>query len=239
MKYGVVVFPGSNCDNDALYAASENSGAESQFLWHKDTSIPQDIDVIILPGGFSYGDYLRCGAIARFSPIMREVVDFASKGGLVMGICNGFQILVEAGMLPGVLLKNTSQNFICRDVFLKTVNTSTPFTSSLSDNDIMRMPIAHGEGNYFADADTIKSLQDNNQIVFQYCDENGGITAGSNYNGSLHSIAGIVNKTGNVLGMMPHPERACDALLGNTDGLGIFRSLNLHFLQNRKSEVFA
>ncbi|HYF04065.1 MAG TPA: phosphoribosylformylglycinamidine synthase subunit PurQ [Patescibacteria group bacterium] len=239
MKYGVVVFPGSNCDNDAFYAASENSGANSQFLWHKDTSIPQDIDVIILPGGFSYGDYLRCGAIARFSPIMREVVNFASKGGLVMGICNGFQILVEAGMLPGVLLKNTSQNFICRDVFLKTVNTSTPFTSSLSDNDIMRMPIAHGEGNYFADADTIKSLQDNNQVVFQYCDEAGNITAGSNYNGSINSIAGIVNKSGNVLGMMPHPERACDALLGNTDGLGIFRSLNLHFLQNRKSEVFA
>jgi len=239
MKYGVVVFPGSNCDNDAFYAASKNSGAEAHFLWHKDTSIPQDIDVIILPGGFSYGDYLRCGAIARFSPIMHEVVNFASKGGLVMGICNGFQILVEAGLLPGVLLKNMSQNFICRDVFLKTVNTSTPFTSSLSEREILRLPIAHGEGNYFAEADTIKSLEDNNQIVFQYCDADGNVESSSNYNGSINSIAGVINKQGNVLGMMPHPERACDSLLGNTDGLGIFRSLNLHFLQNRKSEVFA
>ncbi|MES2765321.1 MAG: phosphoribosylformylglycinamidine synthase subunit PurQ [Bacteroidota bacterium] len=239
MKYGVVVFPGSNCDNDAFYAASENSGAEAQFLWHKDTNIPSDINAIILPGGFSYGDYLRCGAIARFSPIMKEVVNFASKGGLVMGICNGFQILVEAGLLPGVLLKNTSQNFICRDVFLKTVNTSTPFTSSLSKQDILRLPIAHGEGNYFADSDTIKSLEDNDQIVFQYCDAEGNITAESNYNGSHSSIAGITNKEKNVFGMMPHPERACDVLLGNTDGLGIFRSLNLNFLQHRKIEVFA
>ncbi len=239
MKYGVVVFPGSNCDNDAFYAASENSGAEAQFLWHKDTNIPVGIDCIILPGGFSYGDYLRCGAIARFSPIMKEVINFASKGGLVMGICNGFQILVEAGLLPGVLLENTSQNFICRDVFLKTVNTSTPFTSSLSKAEILRLPIAHGEGNYFADGDTIKSLEDNNQIVFQYCDTAGNITAESNYNGSHNSIAGIVNTTGNVFGMMPHPERACDALLGNMDGLGIFRSLNLNFLQHKQREVFA
>ncbi len=230
MKFGVVVFPGSNCDRDALYAASHSAGGESVALWHKDSSIPEDLDCIILPGGFSYGDYLRCGAIARFSPIMKEVVSFASKGGLVLGICNGFQILTEAGLLPGALLRNTSLNFICRDVYLRTENRSTPFTGAIPDGRVLRFPIAHGEGNYFADAATIEELEAENRVVFRYCTPSGEITPEANPNGSVNNIAGIINKQGNVLGLMPHPERACDAVLGNNDGLSVFESLARHAL---------
>lgn len=225
MKFGIVVFPGSNCDHDAYYATSINSRSEAVFLWHKDRTIPSDIDCIILPGGFSYGDYLRSGAIARFSPIMQEVISFAEKGKLLMGICNGFQVLTEAALLPGTLMRNESLNFICKDVFLKTENYSTKFTNKIPENKILRIPIAHGEGNYFADADTMKSLLDNNQIVFRYSSVNGEITPEANPNGSLENIAGIINKQGNVLGMMPHPERLSDKQLGGTDGLHIFESI--------------
>jgi phosphoribosylformylglycinamidine synthase len=225
MKFGIVVFPGSNCDHDAYYASSVNSGSNSVFLWHKDKSIPSDIDCIILPGGFSYGDYLRSGAIARFSPIMQEVINFAERGGLVIGICNGFQVLTEAGLLPGTLMRNESLNFICKDVYLKTENYSTKFTNQIPDGKILRIPIAHGEGNYFADDETIKKLNDNNQIIFRYCTPEGEITARANPNGAMQNIAGIINENGNVLGMMPHPERLSDKQLGGDDGLFIFKSI--------------
>jgi phosphoribosylformylglycinamidine synthase len=225
MKFGIVVFPGSNCDHDAYFALKHNLGFETQFLWHKDTNIPSDIKCIVLPGGFSYGDYLRTGAIARFSPIMKEVVRFANNGGLVIGICNGFQILTESGLLPGALLKNTSLRFICRDVFLKTLNTNTPFTSLIEKDRILKIPIAHFEGNYFADGDTLKELEDNGQIVFQYCTPDGEVTQEANPNGSLKNIAAITNKDKNVLGMMPHPERYCDPILGGIDGSLIFKSI--------------
>ncbi|ROL56613.1 phosphoribosylformylglycinamidine synthase subunit PurQ [Bacteroidetes/Chlorobi group bacterium Naka2016] len=225
MKFAVVVFPGSNCDHDAYYALKHNLGYNVEFLWHKDTSIPKDIDCVVLPGGFSYGDYLRAGAIARFSPIMNEVINFANRGGLVIGICNGFQILTESGLLPGALLKNTSLRFICRDVYIKVNSNNNPFTSLLEKGRVLRIPIAHFEGNYFADEDTIKELEDNDQIVFQYCDEKGNISEMANPNGSLKNIAGIVNKQRNVLGMMPHPERYCDSILGGTDGVWIFNSI--------------
>jgi phosphoribosylformylglycinamidine synthase len=225
MKFGIVVFPGSNCDHDAFYATQTNAKSQSEFLWHKDTSIPSDIDCVILLGGFSYGDYLRSGAIARFSPIMKGVINFAEKGKPVLGICNGFQVLTEAGLLPGTLMRNTSLTFICKDVHLKTLNRNTIFTNKIPENTILRIPIAHGEGNYFADDDTLKILEDNNQIVFQYCDDNGNVTAESNPNGSMLNIAGIINNKGNVLGMMPHPERLSDIALGGNDGLLIFQSL--------------
>lgn len=223
--FGIVRFPGSNCDNDALYATSENVGGTSEFLWHKDTSIPANIDCIVLPGGFSYGDYLRSGAIARFSPLMREVIAFAKRGGYVIGICNGFQVLTEALLLPGALARNSHQLFSCKMVSLRVENNSTSFSSSYSVGQILRIPIAHGDGNYFADDHTIKSLEDNNQIVFRYVDSDGNATSESNPNGSIHNIAGVVSKEGNVFGMMPHPERACDPLMGSTDGLGVFQSI--------------
>jgi len=225
MKFGVITFPGSNCDHDAIFATQTCLGEQVVNLWHKDTQIPDDIDCIIIPGGFSYGDYLRCGAIARFSPIMRSVVDFASRGGLVVGICNGFQILTEAQLLPGVLLSNTNMRFICKDTWLRVENTTTPFTNLIEKNATLRIPIAHGEGNYFADADTIKRLEDNNQIVFRYSNEQGEITDAANPNGSINNIAGIINEKGNVLGMMPHPERYSDKILGCDDGLIIFKSI--------------
>ncbi|MCU0426493.1 MAG: phosphoribosylformylglycinamidine synthase subunit PurQ [Candidatus Kapabacteria bacterium] len=224
MKTGVVIFPGSNCDRDALYAASLLEGTSSVPLWHKDTSIPADLDCIILPGGFSYGDYLRCGAIARFSPVMQEVVRFAGRGGFVVGICNGFQILAEAGLVEGALLRNTNLSFICRDVYVRVERTDTAFTNSITKS-VLRVPIAHGEGNYFADSDTIKALEDEGRIVLRYANAEGNITQEANPNGSINNIAGIMNKGGNVFGMMPHPERASDAVLGNTDGLGVFASL--------------
>ncbi len=225
MKFAVVTFPGSNCDHDAIYATGSLLGEDVVNLWHKDTELPKDVDCVVLPGGFSYGDYLRCGAIARFSPIMREVVEFAGKGGLVIGICNGFQILTEAGLLPGVLLRNTNMKFICKDVSLKVCTSDTPFTKSLEQGRTITIPIAHGEGNYFADAETIKMLEDSGRVVFRYCDELGNVTTSANPNGSINNIAGIINEKGNVLGMMPHPERYSDPLLGCNDGIKIFESI--------------
>ena len=223
-RFGVVVFPGSNCDHDAYYALKKIHGYEVNFLWHKDTDL-QNSDVIVLPGGFSYGDYLRTGAIARFSPIMNSIIDFAEKGGHVIGICNGFQILLEAELLPGVMLKNKSLQFVCKDVYLTIENRNSAFTNGIDPNKILRVPVAHGEGNYFADENTLKSLIDNNQIAFRYSSSNGKIDDEANPNGSINGIAGILNKKGNVLGMMPHPERACDPLLGKTDGSLIFNAI--------------
>ena len=223
-KFGVVVFPGSNCDHDAYYALRKIMNVDVTFLWHKDTDL-QSSNVIILPGGFAYGDYLRCGAIARFSPIMSSVIDFANKGGIVIGICNGFQVLLEAGLLPGVMIKNKSLQFVCKDVFLSVENSNTIFTNKIHSGTPMKIPVAHGEGNYFADNDTLQSLVDNNQIVFKYASKDGSFSEESNPNGSTANIAGIINKNGNVLGMMPHPERACDPVLGKTDGKMIFESI--------------
>jgi len=223
IKFGVVVFPGSNCDHDAYYATKKILEFDSEFLWHKDTDL-KNSDVIILPGGFSYGDYLRTGAIARFSPIMNSVINFANNGGIVIGICNGFQILLEAGLLPGVLLKNNSTKFICKDVHVKIESKNTIFTNSISKN-ILKIPIAHGDGNYFANEDTLKELEDNDQIVFRYSSPEGNIVDEFNPNGSQLNIAGIINKNRNVLGMMPHPERATDFVLNKSDGGGIFRSI--------------
>ena len=223
-KFGVVVFPGSNCDHDTYYVLKKILKYEVIFLWHKQKTI-EDCDVIILPGGFSYGDYLRTGSIARFSPIMNDVIRFANNGGYVLGICNGFQILLEAGLLPGIMVKNESLNFVCKDVYLSVENNETAYTTGIDKSRLLKIPIAHGDGNYFADVDTLKALQDNAQIIFRYCSGDGRITDESNPNGSVFNIAGIMNKKGNVLGMMPHPERSSDPVLGKTDGSLIFRSL--------------
>jgi phosphoribosylformylglycinamidine synthase len=223
-KFGVVIFPGSNCDHDAYYALKKIMKTDVTFLWHKDRDL-QDSNVIILPGGFSYGDYLRCGAIARFSPIMNSVIEFANKGGIVVGICNGFQVLLEAGLLPGVMIRNKSLQFVCKDIFLTVNNKNTIFTNGIKTGNALQIPVAHGEGNYVADDDTLKSLQDNNQIVFQYSSKDGDFADVFNPNGSTMNIAGIMNKNGNVLGMMPHPERVCDPILGRTDGQMIFNSI--------------
>jgi phosphoribosylformylglycinamidine synthase subunit PurQ / glutaminase len=223
-KFGVVVFPGSNCDYDAYYSLKKVLGYDVSFLWHKDTDL-QNSDAIILPGGFSYGDYLRTGAIARFSPIMEKVVAFAENGGVVIGICNGFQILLEAGLLPGVMLKNKSLKFVCKDVYLKVESDKSIFTNTLENKNVLRIPVAHGDGNYFADEATLNSLTENDQIIFKYSDENGVEHEEANPNGSLLNIAGIVNTKRNVLGMMPHPERCCSGILGNTDGALIFNSV--------------
>jgi len=223
-KFGVVVFPGSNCDHDTYYVLRKILDLDVIFLWHKQATL-EDCDVIILPGGFSYGDYLRTGAIARFSPIMNEVIRFANKGGYVFGICNGFQVLLEAGLLPGVMIKNESLNFVCKDIYLKIENKETVYTKGISGKNSLKIPVAHGEGNYFTDENTLKDLEDNNQIVFKYCTSDGSITNESNPNGSIMNIAGIINKNGNVMGMMPHPERSSDSVLGKTDGSLIFKSL--------------
>jgi len=223
-KFGVVVFPGSNCDHDTYYVLRKIIDVDVVFLWHKQTSL-DGCDVLILPGGFSYGDYLRTGAISRFSPIMNEVIKFANKGGYVLGICNGFQILLEAGLLPGIMIRNESLNFVCKDIYLKVENKKTNYTRAINGNKVLKIPIAHGEGNYFTDEKTLKQLEDNQQIVFRYCLNNGSVTADANPNGSINNIAGIMNKKGNVLGMMPHPERCSDPVLGKTDGSLIFNSL--------------
>jgi phosphoribosylformylglycinamidine synthase len=223
MKFGVVVFPGSNCEDDTIFALRHNLGQEVVKLWHKDHDL-QGCDFVFLPGGFSYGDYLRSGAIARFSPIMNEVIAHANKGGYVMGICNGFQILVEAGLVPGVLLKNTSQKYICKNIYLKPQSSSTLLTAQLEPI-AYKVPIAHGDGRYYADADTLKALNDNDQVLFRYCNEAGEITEDANPNGSLENIAGVTNANKNVFGMMPHPERAADAALGNTDGAIILEQI--------------
>jgi len=230
IKFGVIVFPGSNCDHDAYYSLRKVLNYDVKFLWHKDSDL-SDCDVIILPGGFSYGDYLRAGAIAKLSPIMNSVIEFAEKGGIVIGICNGFQVLVETGLLPGVLIKNSNLRFICKDVYIKAANTNTIFTNGLSKN-ILKIPIAHGEGNYYAEKEVIDNLVKNDQIVFKYCSEDGLISDEFNPNGSILSIAGIQNIKGNVLGMMPHPERSCDPSLFKTDGAQIFNSV-FNFLISR------
>ncbi|MCB0516383.1 MAG: phosphoribosylformylglycinamidine synthase subunit PurQ [Chitinophagales bacterium] len=226
MKFGIIVFPGSNCDRDMAHVLGNVFKQEVQILWHKDTELngfgPQDC--LVLPGGFSYGDYLRCGAIARFSPIMQAVKDFAQKGGFVWGICNGFQILCEAGLLPGVLLPNTNQQYICKNIFIKAENKRTVLTQFLDDTPI-KIPIAHAEGRYFAQADTLAELEANAQVLFRYADENGDVQPEANPNGSLNNIAGICNKEANVFGMMPHPERAAELIMGNTDGAFLFQSL--------------
>ena len=224
MKFGVVIFPGSNCDEDIIYVLEKIMGQQVVRLWHKDHDL-QGVDMVILPGGFSFGDYLRSGAIARFSPIMQEVIQFAAKGGYVMGICNGFQILAEAGLVPGALLHNKQRKFICRNIHLVAQTKNSLLTSQIEEQKALKIPIAHGEGNYFADADTLQSLKDNDQILFRYSDEAGNITDEANPNGSLENIAGVCNLNRNVFGLMPHPERAADTLLANEDGLAIFESI--------------
>ena len=224
MKFGVVVFPGSNCDEDLVYTLQDVLHQEVVKLWHKDTNI-QGCDFIMVPGGFSYGDYLRSGAIARFSPIMDEVIHHANRGGYVMGICNGFQILTEAKLLPGALLHNNSRKFICKNVHLKADNNSNIVTQNLLLDSVFQIPIAHGEGNFFASSEELKRIEDNGQVLFRYCDRDGNITPESNPNGALNNIAGVTNEKKNVFGMMPHPERASDFELSNTDGRVIFESI--------------
>ena len=223
MKACVIVFPGSNCDRD-VKVALEKFQIPTTMVWHQETALPPT-DLVVLPGGFSYGDYLRCGSMASKSKVMHEVIKHAEKGGYLFGICNGFQILTETNLLPGALLRNNKLKFICKDVFVKTVNNRIPFTKKIPDQKVLSIPIAHNEGNYFANEDQIKELQDNQQIVFQYCDKQGNIGLVNNPNGSLLNIAGITNKHKNILGMMPHPERVIDTLLGGIDGEGIFQSL--------------
>jgi phosphoribosylformylglycinamidine synthase len=245
MKSAVIVFPASNCDRDAFETLHKFAGGQQADpalsyaswraqearaggnvikVWHRDSELPK-VDLVVLPGGFSYGDYLRSGAMAAHSPIMQEVKKHAARGGLVLGVCNGFQVLTEAGLLPGVLMRNAKLKFLCREVFLRVGNNATAFTKRYTAGQVINVPIAHHDGNYFADSDTLKSLEDHNQIAFSYCDEKGGITAEANPNGSQLNIAGIVNKQGNVLGMMPHPERHAEALLGGADGAAMFEGL--------------
>src|ERR1051326_210796 len=231
MNFAVLQFPASNCDQDAIHALRDVLGQSARYLWHKETSLG-DADAVIVPGGFSYGDYLRCGAIARFSPVMQAVQQFAANGGLVLGICNGFQVLCEAGLLPGALIRNRSLQFRCEHVFLKTVTADAPFTNQIPPEKLLRIPIAHGEGCYFADAGTIQRLTENNQILWRYVSAQGEPTEQANPNGSLENIAGICNQQRNVAGLMPHPARASEALLGSADGRVIFESL-IHWLQNR------
>lgn len=227
MKFGVVVFPGSNCDHDMIYVLKKIMGQEVVKLWHKDTNL-QKCDFIVLPGGFSYGDYLRSGAIARFSPIMEKVIDYANNGGLLMGVCNGFQILCEAGLVPGALLHNNNQKFICKNIFMSSQTLNSAVTCTIEKGRPLKIPVAHGEGRYYADDNTIADLIGNDQILFKYCDENGAITDEANPNGALLNIAGICNKNRNVFGMMPHPERAADPELCNTDGRLVFESILHH-----------
>jgi phosphoribosylformylglycinamidine synthase len=224
VRFGVVVFPGSNCDYDCYYVLRNVLKKKVDFIWHKEKNL-SGYDCLILPGGFSYGDYLRTGAIARFSPIMKSIEEFAKKGGLVIGICNGFQVLLEAGLLPGAMLRNKTLNFICKFVNIRVENNSVPYTYLCQQGQVLSIPIAHIEGNYYANDEIIESLEENNQIVFRYCDERGELSEDSNPNGSKGSIAGICNREGNILGMMPHPERASESILGSDDGRLIFESL--------------
>ncbi|TAF46618.1 MAG: phosphoribosylformylglycinamidine synthase subunit PurQ [Sphingobacteriales bacterium] len=224
MKFGVVVFPGSNCDQDLVDVITSIPGQQAVKLWHKSHDL-QEVDFVALPGGFSFGDYLRSGAIARFSPIMQQVISFAHKGGYVMGICNGFQILTEAGLLPGALLHNDTRKFICKNTYIKAQTNHSLITAKLSLTDALKIPIAHGEGKFYASADDLKAINENNQVLFRYCDQAGNITAEANPNGSLQNIAGVCNINRNVFGMMPHPERAANPVLGNQDGMAIFESI--------------
>ncbi|MDP2807936.1 MAG: phosphoribosylformylglycinamidine synthase subunit PurQ [bacterium] len=227
MKFGVITFPGSNCDYDCHKAVEEGLGLKPVYIWHRETEL-DGCDCIILPGGFSYGDYLRTGAIARFSPVMQKVKDFAERGGLVIGICNGFQILLESGLLPGAMMVNRGLQFVCQTVNLVTERNDLAFTNKLDKKQVIRIPIAHKEGNYYLDQKSLEELEDNGQVVFRYCDQNGQAADADNPNGSVNNIAGIVNKKGNVLGMMPHPERAMEKLLGSDQGKLIFDSIKAH-----------
>lgn len=236
MNFAVLQFPASNCDQDAVHALRDVLGHPARLVWHKENTLG-DADVVIIPGGFSYGDYLRTGAIARFSPIMQAVQNFAAQGGTVLGICNGFQILCEAGLLPGALIRNRSLQFRCEHVFLKTANRNTIFTSQVPEGKLLRVPIAHGEGCYFADPEQLKKLENNNQVLWRYVTETGEATELSNPNGSLNNIAGIMNERGNVAGLMPHPERAVDPILGSQDGRFVFDSLIHSLSQKRASKA--
>jgi len=227
MKFGVVTFPGSNCDHDCYHVCKHVAKSDVNYLWYKDRDL-QNCDCIVLPGGFSYGDYLRCGAIARFAPIMEEVISFAHKGGMVIGICNGFQVLTESGLLPGALIRNESLKFICKDVYLKVENRKSAFTANI-DSEVIKVPIAHGEGQFVGDADLIERLENEGRVAFRYCNADGHIHDEDNPNGSINNIAGILNAEGNVLGMMPHPERCAEDILGNIDGKGVFDSIVTHF----------
>jgi len=224
MKFAVIVFPGSNCDHDALYTAEHVLEQDAEFIWHKETSL-KGADVVILPGGFSHGDYLRTGAIARFSPIMQTVARFANDGGPVLGICNGFQVLLESGLLPGAMLRNRDLKFHCEHIWMRTERIDTPFTCRATKGQVLKVPIAHGEGNYFAAPDVISELETSGRVVFRYCDASGAVTDAANPNGSINSIAGICNEGRNVVGLMPHPERACEASLGSADGRVMFDSV--------------
>jgi phosphoribosylformylglycinamidine synthase I len=234
LKAGIIVFPGSNCDHDAYRAFKLVEGVTTAYLWHGSQDL-EGCDLIVLPGGFSYGDYLRAGAIARFSPIMRKVIDFAKGGGMVLGICNGFQILTESGLLPGALLRNSNLRFVCREVVLRVESNQYLLTSGLEPGALLRMPVAHGEGGYFADDSVISGLEKRERVLFRYTDKSGVVTASANPNGSINGIAGIVNEEGNVFGMMPHPERACEPFLGSCDGLGLIKS----FCSRVKGGIFA
>jgi phosphoribosylformylglycinamidine synthase len=224
VKAAVIVFPGSNCDRDVATALAQSLGRKPAMIWHRETELPA-LDLVVIPGGFSYGDYLRCGAMAAHSPIMREVKARAGKGTLVLGICNGFQVLTETGLLPGALMRNASLRFVCKDALLKVENSSSAFTRGYNAGQIVRIPVAHGDGNYFADPETLRRLEDENRVAFRYVDAEGHATDDANPNGSLANIAGILNERGNVLGMMPHPERLSDPLLGGTDGRAMFEAL--------------
>lgn len=235
MKFGVVVFPGSNCDHDTFFALRDVLGQETAYLWHKDNDL-QGVDCVVLPGGFSYGDYLRSGAIAKFSPLMPRVREFAGRGGLVLGICNGFQVLLEMGLLPGVMLRNKNLKFLCQYVHLGVENARTPFTIRARKGQILRIPIAHFDGNYYAPPRLLDELEKRGQVVFRYVDRKGRPTKEANVNGSASNIAGIINRAGNVLGMMPHPERASEALLGSKDGRLIFESAIASWQEGRRGE---
>jgi len=224
VKFGIVVFPGSNCDHDAYHVISKQVGQPVDFIWHRDTNL-SSYDAVIIPGGFSYGDYLRAGALARFSPVMDSVKKFAASGRFVLGICNGFQILCEAGLLPGALIRNRDLHFICEHIYARVETSDTPYTNEMQTGSVRRLPIAHAEGNYVCDDETLDQLRGDDRIVFRYCDANGNVTTEANPNGSRDNIAGICNAGRNVLGLMPHPERACEDLLGSSDGRDIFRSL--------------
>ena len=234
-RFGVLVFPGSNCDHDALSAARDAMGQEARYIWHKEESIG-DVDVVLVPGGFSYGDHLRAGAIARFSPVMESVKQFAAEGGLVAGICNGFQVLCESGLLPGTLARNDSLRFICKEVTLKVENAETPFTRAMQEGQTLRVPVAHGEGRYYADDETLDRLEANGQVLFRYASADGDASGEANPNGSVRGIAGIANERGNVLGMMPHPERCADPLIGSGDGRLFFQSMVEHLQEQAGRE---
>jgi len=236
LKFGIVVFPGSNCDHDVYHVAKHLLGQEASFLWHKDTSLA-GVDCVILPGGFAHGDYLRCGAMARFSPIMKEVEEFAESGGMVFGICNGFQVLAEAGLLPGALLRNAGLQYICRDVYLRVERQDTLYTARIKAGSVLKIPVGHGEGCYYAPEEVLRGLEEKRQVVFRYCDAAGSVSAESNPNGSLRAIAGVCNERGNVMGMMPHPDRCAEEILGNAQGRRIFESIVHSWQQARRTRV--